>query len=106
MASATVFNARTLRALERPSPCLRISRISMSWPSWRSSSRVCLLKYPRILLRADGVATMPSQSREGLALFDVSTSTRSPTFSLYDSGTICPFTFAPTQWLPTSVCTA
>ena len=84
---------------------MRISRIRMSWPSCRSLERVCLLKYPRILLRAEGVATMPSQSREGFELFEVSTSTRSPTFSLYDNGTICPFTFAPTQWLPTSVCT-
>ena len=86
-----------------PSPCLRISRVSLSRPSCRSSERLTFEKYERILLRAEGVFTMVSQSREGLALFCVRISTRSPTCRRYDKGTMEPFTFAPTQWFPTSV---
>ncbi len=80
-ASATSFSARIDWALDIPSPCLRISRMSMSRPICMSSERLTFAKYERILLRALGVFTMFSQSREGLALFWVSTSTRSPTCS-------------------------
>ena len=68
-------------ALEMPRPCLRISRVSLSRPFCKSSPRLTLLKYERILLRALGVFTRFSQSREGLALFCVRISTRSPSCS-------------------------
>ncbi len=44
MASATIFSARAERALDSPTPCLRISRMRMSWPSARSVERVCFEK--------------------------------------------------------------
>ena len=81
MASATVRRARVDWALEMPRPCLRISRVSLSRPNCRSSERVTLEKYERILLRALGVFTTLSQSREGPADFWVRISTRSPTCS-------------------------
>ena len=57
MWSATIFMARIALALEMPRPCLRISRVSLSRPSCKSSLRLTLLKYERILLRALGVLT-------------------------------------------------
>ena len=57
MCSATTLIARMALALEIPRPCLRISRVSLSRPSCRSSLRLTLLKYERILLRALGVLT-------------------------------------------------
>ena len=73
--------ARMDWALEMPRPCLRISRVSLSRPNWRSSERLILEKYERIFERALGVFTRLSQSREGLALFCVRISTRSPSCS-------------------------
>ena len=103
MCSATDLMARLAWAFEMPMPCLRISRASLSWPSWRSSLRLTREKWARIFDRADGVRTMFSHPREGLALFCVRISTRSPVCRRYASGTMEPFTLAPTQWLPTSV---
>ena len=65
-----------------PYPCLRISRPRMSRPAARSSLRETFEKYERILLRAEGVFTSLSQSREGVALFCVRISTRSPVLQL------------------------
>ena len=62
-------------------------------------------KYLRILARAEGVATMFIQSRLGLEFLLVRISMRSPVASGVVSETTLPFTLAPTQWLPTSVCT-
>jgi hypothetical protein len=47
-----------------------------------------------------------SQSRDGFWVGDVTTSTMSPCRSTWRRGTSFPFTRAPAQWLPTSVCTA
>ena len=71
-----------------------------------SSDLVEAAKYLRILARALGVRTMFTQSREGLAFLLVRISMRSPVASGRVSDTTEPFTLAPTQWFPTSVCTA
>ena len=81
MCSEIVLIARIELALEMPMPCFFISRVKRSRPICRSSERLALLKNPRILLRAEGVFTMFSQSREGVALFCVRISTRSPSCS-------------------------
>ena len=47
-----------------------------------------------------------SQSRDGFCVGDVTTSTMSPCWSTWRSGTSFPFTRAPAQRLPTSVWTA
>ena len=57
----------------------------------------------RIRFRAREVETNASQSRLGLCPFCVTTSTMSPFCSVVLSGTILPFTRAPTHWCPTSV---
>ena len=56
-----------------------------------------------ILLRARDVTTKFSQSRLGLCPAAVTISTMSPLRSRARSGTILPFTRAPTHWWPTSV---
>lgn len=87
---------------------LRIARVSSSRPSSMASVRRSLENHWRILLRALGLLTKLSQSREGPALsdFEVSTSTVSPFSSLVSSGTRRPLTRAPIVLCPTSVCTA
>ena len=50
-------------------------------------------------------STMFIQSRLGLEFLLVRISMRSPVASGVVSETTLPFTLAPTQWLPTSVCT-
>jgi hypothetical protein len=79
-----------------------------SRPCSIASSRRSLVKCARILLRARGEATKPSQSRLGPAVgaLEVKISTTSPLSSLDSSGTSRPLTRAPMQWWPTSVCTA
>ena len=70
-----------------------------------ASSRRLRLNHWRILLRARGVATTLSQSRDGPApsTLDVKTSTVSPDDSDESSGTSRPLTLAPMQRWPTSV---
>jgi hypothetical protein len=84
---------------------LRISRAIWSLPCSMASSRRSLVNHWRILLRARGEATKPSQSRLGAAFgaLDVNTSTTSPLSSLDSSGTSRPLTRAPIVWWPTSV---
>ena len=73
-----------------------------------ASVRRSLENHWRILLRAFGLLTKLSQSRDGPAVSDleVSTSTVSPFSSLVSSGTRRPLTRAPMVRWPTSVCTA
>ena len=89
-------------------PSLRSSRAIDSLPRSIASSRRSLVNHCRILLRARGLLTKPSQSRLGPApgAFDVNTSTTSPLSSVLSSGTSRPLTRAPMQRWPTSVCTA
>ena len=70
-----------------------------------ASSRRSLVNHCRILLRARGDATKPSQSRLGAAVgaLEVNTSTTSPLSSWDSSGTRRPLTRAPIVWWPTSV---
>ncbi len=56
-----------------------------------------------ILFRAREVTTKFSQSRLGLCPAAVTISTMSPLRRRARSGTILPFTRAPTHWWPTSV---
>ena len=78
-----------------------------SRPASIASSRRSLLNHALIFERARGLLTKLSQSRLGPAcspLF-VTISTTSPLLSLDSRGTSLPFTFAPAQRRPTSVCT-
>ena len=70
-----------------------------------ASSRRSLVNQWRILLRARGDFTKPSQSRLGPAFgaLEVNTSTTSPLSSVDSSGTRRPLTRAPMVWCPTSV---
>ena len=89
-------------------PCLRIALSSESLPSSMASSRRSLLKCCRILVRARGLLTNPSQSCVGpeVSDFDVKISITSPLDSVDSSGTSLPLTLAPMHLCPTSVCTA
>ena len=98
--------AFAVRGVFMPRPRLRSSCATSLLPCSASSVFVAVVKYLRIFAFADGVATMLSQSRLGFEFLFVRTSMRSPLSRWYVSGTTDPFTFAPTQWLPTSVCTA
>ena len=84
----------------------RSSRSSISRPIFAdvfcSSTRI----HWRILWRARPVRTCASQSRLGLAVGEVTISTVSEFRSSRESGAMRPFTFAPWQCSPTSVCTA
>ena len=73
-----------------------------------ASSRRSLENQALILLLARGLRTKVSQSRLGPApsALEVNTSTESPLASGLSSGTSRPFTRAPTQRWPSSVCTA
>ncbi len=87
---------------------MRIARAMASLPCSIASSRRSLENHARILLRARGDLTKPSQSRDGPALgaLEVKISTTSPLSSVDSSGTSRPLTRAPMQRWPTSVCTA
>ena len=76
-----------------------------SLPASIASSRRSLLKYWRILVRARGLLTNPSQSRVGPAVsdLDVKISITSPLDSCDSSGTSFWFTRAPMHRWPTSV---
>ena len=68
------------------------------------SSRSERLNQARIFSRAAGVRTIVSQSRDGpRAALLVTISTMSPEASLWSSGMMRPFTFAPMVRWPTSV---
>ena len=87
---------------------MRIALAIASLPCSIASSRRSLENHWRILLRARGLLTNPSQSRDGPAVsdLDVKTSTTSPFSSDESSGTSRPLTRAPIVRCPTSVCTA
>ena len=86
-------------------PSLRISRAIWSLPCSMASSRRSLVYHCRILLRARGDFTKPSQSRLGPAVgaLEVNTSTTSPLSRVDSSGTRRPLTRAPIVRWPTSV---
>lgn len=88
--------------------CLRIARAMASLPCSTASSRRSLENQARILLRARGDLTKPSQSRDGPApaALEVKTSTVSPLSRVDSSGTRRPLTRAPIVRCPTSVWTA
>ena len=85
-----------------------MARVSADLPSSTASSRRSFANHWRILFRARGERTKPSQSWLGPAVSDleVKISTTSPWSSGLSSGTSRPFTRAPMQRWPTSVCTA
>ena len=78
-------------------PSLRISFAICSLPRSIASSRRSLVNHWRILERARGDFTKPSQSRDGPALgaLEVKTSTTSPFSRPDSSGTRRPLTRAP-----------
>ena len=85
-------------------------RRSASPPSRRSSDRArCCAPSPRLERSAGSsacardVCTKPSQSRLGLCPTAVMISTMSPFLRRLRSGTMLPFTRAPTHWWPMSV---
>ncbi|CFR78933.1 Uncharacterised protein [Mycobacterium tuberculosis] len=90
------------------SPPRRTSRAIASLPVSNASSRRSLANHWRIFVFARGDTTNCCQSRDGPAFgaLDVKTSTTSPFSSLRSSATNRPFTRAPMQRWPTSVCTA
>ena len=90
------------------SPARRRARTSSSRPPSIESSRRSRENHCRIFERALVDWTKPIQSRDGPAVsaFEVRTSTTSAELRRVSSGTSRPFTLAPTQWWPTSVCTA
>ena len=92
----------------RGSPSLRMSLAICSLPCSMASSRRSLVNQCRILERARGDFTKPSQSRDGPAFgaLEVKTSTTSPLSRVDSSGTSRPLTREPMVWWPTSVCTA
>ncbi|HEU4881525.1 MAG TPA: hypothetical protein VFT45_04745, partial [Longimicrobium sp.] len=83
-----------------------ISRSMNSRPSCTELPNSSSLIHWRILLRARAVFTNASQSREGRCRASVRISTVSPLASSRVIGAMRPFTRAPTQCTPTSVCTA
>ena len=86
---------------------MRIARVRASLPASTASSRRSLVNHWRILVRAREEPTKASQSCDGPADERVvKISTTSPLDSLLSSETSEPFTRAPVQWWPTSVCTA
>ena len=95
-----------IRCTGRPSR--RSSSASSSRPCSIMSRRRSRLNHWRILLRARGDLTKPSQSCDGPAVstFDVKISHVSPLASWWSSDTRRPLTLAPMQAWPTSVCTA
>ena len=60
----------------------------------------------RMRARALPVTTKRSQVGDGVCAFDVTISTWSPLASWVRSGIMRPLILAPTQWSPTSECTA
>ena len=86
--------------LNRRSSLSKSFRPSSTARSFSSAWMKCL-----ILLRAREVTTKLSQSRLGVWPGAVTTSTMSPLASRVRTGTMRPFTRAPTHWCPTSVWT-
>ena len=108
MSAASVVRAPPWVSFCSGRPALRMARTSASLPASMASSRRSLANHWRILLRARGVRTIPSQSREGPASWalEVKISTLSPFSRACSSGTSRLLTRAPTQRWPTSVWTA
>src|SRR5208282_5257457 len=104
--SAASFCRSSLGIFFKPLGKLRDSFSRRRLPISVASSRSCVLMKWRILLLACEDFTKLSQSRLGLCPFCVRISTTSPLTTSCRRETICPFTFPPTHWCPTSVCTA
>ena len=101
--NASVSKIRCSGRFSRRSSCISASR-----PASIMSPRRSRENHWRILLRARGEATNCNQSRDGPAVstLEVNTSQVSPERSWLSSGMSRPFTRAPMQAWPTSVCTA
>ena len=90
------------------SPSRRSALVSSSRPPSMASSRRSRWNHWRILDFARDDWAIASQSRDGpaVSLLLVTISTTSAERRTVSSGTSRPLTLAPTQWWPTSVCTA
>ena len=96
-------NASSVRSSERVKPLRFASASSMDLPVLMFSSFISRLKNCLIFTLVEEPFTIFSQSQEGpFEFWEVITSTTSPTCSGVLSGTIFPFTFAPTQRFPTA----
>ena len=105
MTSATFNNTGDEPSFCTGRPSRRMALCRSSRPFSIASSRRSRENHCRILLRARGLATSLSQSRDGPACstFEVKISTVSPDDRCDSRGTRRPFTRAPMQRWPTSV---
>ena len=101
LATASIAFSADLQPM--PRPCLRITLASSSRPRMQVVLARHLAEVVADLLVADDVLTMLSQSRDGLGVLVGEDLDAVAHLQLIAERHDRPLTFAPTQWLPTSV---